>query len=554
MNGNAGADVFIGGAGGDLINLGWDNDADQVFLQPGGNGTPFVNGGSTRDIVKISGIGDGEIIDTGRHFAATVQPHGQYLTGGTTSDIATVQGSDEGGVFVKGNASTDDDYMLQWIDGSGVHSVILQDIGAYHLFLTIQGEGSTIVVSTQPTLDSVSYGTNDGQLAVGEAVTLKLAFSEPVYADANTTIALNDGGTATYTSGNGSSTLVFTYVPLGGASIADLAIAAHGALSGSIKDGHGIEVPAETIDGWNPDGILAVDPVVVSVGLTYDDGVSITNNKDGDIYLVDAHGVQTRIFDGAGNGPNTVRIGQVDEGTGPLSGTILVKTASGATGIDPKGTVITLGTTADDHLTGQRVWAGGGNDVITGTSGFDSLHGNAGDDTIDGGGDFDVLSGGAGHDRINAGAGGDVVISRGDGDWIDLGSDTDSDYVVEPGARAGAAPFVDGGSTADIDKISGIGASDIIQTDYPFGAQMQMHTSYLTGGTENDFAIVRGSDEGGVFVAGQASTDNDYMLQWINDSEVRSVILHNYGVQAPAFSIDAELGALNFAALVAPAG
>jgi Ca2+-binding RTX toxin-like protein len=550
LNGGAGADTFIGGAGGDLIDLGSDNDADLVVLRPGGSGTPFVNGGSTRDIVKISGIGDGERLDLGSNFAATGQLRFQFQTGGAVGDLATVHGSDEGGVFVKGSASTDDDVMLQWIDGGGVHSVILHDIGVLNLFLTVQVGGSTIVVSSRPTLDSISYGTNDGQLAVGEAVTLKLAFSEPVYADANTTLALNSGGTATYTSGNGSDTLVFTYVPRSGESTADLAIADQGALSGSIKDGHGIELPAEDLAGQNPAGVLAVDPFTVSVSFYDQHGVSVTNNKDGDIYVVGANGVQTRIFDGAENGPNKVVINQVDAGVGPLSGTILVKMDSGATAIDPKGTVVTLGTAADEQLAGQHVWAGDGNDVVNGTSGDDTLFGNAGDDTINGGAGFDVIYGGAGHDTINAGAGDDFVVGNGDGDWIDLGSDNESDLVEEAPAQASATPFVDGGSTVNIDKITGIGASDVIDTAHMFVA-LQMRTSYLTGDAEDDFAIVRGSDAGGVFVAGQASTDNDYMLQWVNGT-VRSVILHDYGVQAPVLTIDTYLGEVTFGALVAP--
>ena len=56
------------------------------------------------------------------------------------------------------------------------------------------------------------------------------------------TLALNDGGTATYVSGSGSNALVFSYTVAAGQSTADLALAASNAIAlngATIRDAAG---------------------------------------------------------------------------------------------------------------------------------------------------------------------------------------------------------------------------------------------------------------------------------------------------------------------------
>jgi len=50
---------------------------------------------------------------------------------------------------------------------------------------------------TPPTVSSISYGTNDGNLALGETVTLNVTLSEAVTVTGTPTLALANGGTAT---------------------------------------------------------------------------------------------------------------------------------------------------------------------------------------------------------------------------------------------------------------------------------------------------------------------------------------------------------------------
>ena len=63
-----------------------------------------------------------------------------------------------------------------------------------------------------------------------------------------------------------------------------------------------------------------------------------------------------------------------------------------------------------------KIYAGGGDDVISGYSGNDKLYGQEGNDTIYGGNGNDYIEGGVGNDYLNGGAGNDTyVFSKGDG-------------------------------------------------------------------------------------------------------------------------------------------
>lgn len=80
--------------------------------------------------------------------------------------------------------------------------------------------------------------------------------------------------------------------------------------------------------------------------------------------------------------------------------------------LDPKGTVYTLGTNADDMFTGSHVYGFGGSDILTGTDGDDFLSGGDGSDTIDGGLGDDTIVGGAGGDVITVSGGYDRIVIK----------------------------------------------------------------------------------------------------------------------------------------------
>ena len=81
------------------------------------------------------------------------------------------------------------------------------------------------VSSVVATGTGITNGTGD--LNAGHVVTLTVNLSEAVTVSGGTpTLTLNDGGTATYASGSGTSALTFTYTVAAGQTAADLAVTA----------------------------------------------------------------------------------------------------------------------------------------------------------------------------------------------------------------------------------------------------------------------------------------------------------------------------------------
>ncbi len=86
----------------------------------------------------------------------------------------------------------------------------------------------------------------------------------------------------------------------------------------------------------------------------------------------------------------------------------------------------------DDLIFGGRgedtVFAGGGDDTVYGGQGEDELHGGAGDDFLDGGKGEDVLVGGAGDDFLSGGKGDDVLVG-GAGDDVLVGGKGFDEFI-----------------------------------------------------------------------------------------------------------------------------
>jgi Cellulase (glycosyl hydrolase family 5) len=118
--------------------------------------------------------------------------------------------------------------------------------------------------TTAPTLSAIAASPGSGQVATGGTVTLTATFSEAVTVAGGTpTLALNDGGTATYLSGSGSSALAFKYTVAAGQSTTDLKLAASNAVAlngGTIRDTAGNNAVLTSANGYVPAGTLAINP------------------------------------------------------------------------------------------------------------------------------------------------------------------------------------------------------------------------------------------------------------------------------------------------------
>jgi hypothetical protein len=211
-------------------------------------GSPFVSLNDGGKATYVSGSGSNALT-----FTYTV------AAGQNTPDL-TVTGLSANGGTIK--------------DGAGNNAVLGGAV--------TNPAGTLQIDTTAPKIASIATsGTaitaGKGDLGSGSTLTLTVNFNENVIVDTTAgtpTLALNDGGTATYTGGSGSSALTFSYTvgALGsGQNTADLAMAATNALSlngAKIADGAGNAAVLTLANGYNPAGTLQIDtiaPTVISV-------------------------------------------------------------------------------------------------------------------------------------------------------------------------------------------------------------------------------------------------------------------------------------------------
>ncbi len=238
-------------------------------------------------------------------------------------------------------------------------------------------------------------------------------------ADPGTVITLYDSGSVVGTAtvaGDGSWSIEFARLSAGAHSFSAIATDALGQVSAASA------VVAVTI----------VEPVITVI-----DG---TAGNDGEAYFIE-HGASDHAqIVNAGAGNDTINGGG---GADTLNGgagndTFLVNDA-GVTVVElAKGGTDTVIATVDvtlaqevEHLVlkGEAGLAGHGNalnNVMTGSTGADSLYGEGGNDTLVGGDGNDLLDGGAGNDAMTGGAGDDTYV-------VDFRTDT----VVEAAAAVG---------------------------------------------------------------------------------------------------------------------
>jgi hypothetical protein len=157
-------------------------------------------------------------------------------------------------------------------DGSGTNADLSGANGAV--------PGGDIVIDTiQPAIVGLAISPGSGDLGPGSTVTVTLRFNEVVNVAGGTpTIALNNGGTATYTGGSGTSALTFSYT-VGPAnsgrltsylSLAPNAVALNGA---TIANGAGTTADLSPANGFVPPGDVIIDTIQPAVvGISFSPG------------------------------------------------------------------------------------------------------------------------------------------------------------------------------------------------------------------------------------------------------------------------------------------
>jgi Ca2+-binding RTX toxin-like protein len=142
----------------------------------------------------------------------------------------------------------------------------------------INPAGTLLIDTATPTVSSVVTSPASGTVIAGNVVTLTVNFSENVIvntAGGSPTLALSDGGNATYTGGSGTSALTFSHTVAAGQSTADLTVTALNLNGGTIADvANNLAVVTGAVT--NPGGVLVVDGVAPTVNSVTTSGTGIT--------------------------------------------------------------------------------------------------------------------------------------------------------------------------------------------------------------------------------------------------------------------------------------
>lgn len=125
------------------------------------------------------------------------------------------------------------DYYL--VDNNGIYEGNISLTTAPTLEVTVANNAAiAIAIEDSPTVSGVSVKAIDGNTArtsgeayAGDTITLAVSFSAAMTVSGAPSLTLNDGGTASYASGNGTDILDFTYTVVSGQNTAALAVSSN---------------------------------------------------------------------------------------------------------------------------------------------------------------------------------------------------------------------------------------------------------------------------------------------------------------------------------------
>jgi hypothetical protein len=225
---------------GKLVTLTVNFGAAVTVNTSGGTPTLALNDGGSASYTGGSG-------GTALTFSYTV------AAGQTTSDLAISSFNLNGAVITGGNGN----------------AANLTGAANYNPAGTLQ------IDTTAPTIASiVATGTGitngTGSVSTGQIVTLTVNLSEAVTVNTTggtPTLTLNDGGSATYTGGSGSTALAFSYTVAAGQTTSDLAISSLNLNGGAINDRAGNDANLLSAANYNPAGTLQVNSTTTTTGV-----------------------------------------------------------------------------------------------------------------------------------------------------------------------------------------------------------------------------------------------------------------------------------------------
>lgn len=217
--------------------------------------------------------------------AVTVAGGTPSLTLNDGGSAAYVSGSGSSVLTFSYTVASGDNTADLTIAGSALNGATLQDAAGNDADLStliVNPLGVLQIDTSAPMVSSVTasgtgIASGNGDLGVGEVVTLTVSFNEAVtVAGGVPTLTLNDGGTATYLAGSGTDAITFGYTVAAGDTTADLTVTGSALNGATIQDGAGNDANLSTVSS-NPTGTLRIDTTAPSVSSVTASGSGITD-------------------------------------------------------------------------------------------------------------------------------------------------------------------------------------------------------------------------------------------------------------------------------------
>ena len=230
------------------------------------NSATIKDGAGNAASLSLTGLSQtGPQIDTTAPTVSSVTATaGNYNTGKTVtltlnmSEAATVTGTptltlNDGGTATYVSGSGSNALVFNYTVLAGQNTAALQATAVSGTITDLAGNAlsssslpqtlaGVIINTTAPVISAIAESPSSGDLNAGKTVTYTLTMSEVVTVNTtggSPTLSLNDGGTATYVSGSGTSALTFSYTVLAGQNTPDLVVSAVNLNGATIKDGAG---------------------------------------------------------------------------------------------------------------------------------------------------------------------------------------------------------------------------------------------------------------------------------------------------------------------------
>ena len=312
---DGGTATYVGGSGTNALTFSYtvlagQNTPDLMVSAVNLNGATVKDSAGNATNLSLTGIAQGSptIDTTPPTLSSVAATAGSYNAGKTltltlnSSEAVTVTGTptltlNDGGTATYASGSGTSTLKFSYTVASGQNTSGLAVTGVNGTITDLAGNAlsttnlpatlaGVVIDTTTPSVSSVAASgsgitAGSGNLGVGSVVTLTVNLNEAVTVAGGTpTLTLNDGGTASYTGGSGSTALTFSYTVATGQNTADLAVTAVNLNAATVKNTGG--TPANLIGAvGNLAGTLQIDttsPKVAQVVASPGTGEVTTNH------------------------------------------------------------------------------------------------------------------------------------------------------------------------------------------------------------------------------------------------------------------------------------